>query len=250
MRQPLVIGNWKMHGSESANEALLAALAEASFSRTQLAVCPPLLFIAQATSQLSASSVKVGAQNLCALSDSSGAYTGEVSAQMLAEYGVSYVLVGHSERREYFSESDEIVGEKFAQAQAKGLLPVLCVGESLEQRKNGEALAFVEQQLKAVIDKVGIKAFENAVVAYEPIWAIGTGETASPEQAQEVHAHIRSVFKQYDANIAENLQLLYGGSVKADNAASLFSMDDIDGALVGGASLKSEDFIAIGMAAE
>jgi triosephosphate isomerase len=252
MRQSLVIGNWKMHGSLSSNRQLIAALQPhlTSLGKVQVVVCPPLPYLSTVAADLSVNTVLLGAQNLCAQAFDSGAYTGEVSASMLADVNVHYVLVGHSERREYFSETNEIVAQKFIQAQKAGLKPVLCVGENLQQRESGQTLAWITGQLVAVIKAVGVSAFEQAVVAYEPVWAIGTGKTASPEQAQEVHAHIRRVIGEFDNAVAEQLQLLYGGSVKADNAASLFSMADIDGALVGGASLKADEFIAICKAAE
>ncbi|NRB38191.1 MAG: triose-phosphate isomerase [Pseudomonadales bacterium] len=253
MRQNLVIGNWKMHGSRSGNEQLLAGLLEllpSSLSNSVVAVCPPALYIDAVKAQIADSVIQLGAQNICAESVDQGAYTGEVSAKMLAEFDCKYVLVGHSERREYYVESDAVVANKFKQAQAQGLTPVLCIGESLEQREGGDYIAVLTAQLKAVIDAVGIAAFNYAVVAYEPIWAIGTGKTASAEQAQDVHAAIRDLFSEHDAAIAEQLQVLYGGSVKAANAAELFAMEDIDGALVGGASLKAEEFSAICNAAE
>jgi len=250
MRQSLVIGNWKMHGSLLENEQLLGQLLTASrqITRVSIAVCPPFIYLDRVGQQLKASAVALGAQNVCA--ESLGAFTGEVSASMLADNGVNYVLVGHSERRELYGETDAVVAKKFERVRSEGLIPVLCVGENLSQREAGDTLTVVSQQLKAVIDSVGIQQFDRAVVAYEPIWAIGTGKTASPEQAQEVHAYIRQVLAQYDQPVAEKIQLLYGGSVKADNAASLFEKIDIDGALVGGASLKADDFIAICKAAE
>lgn len=253
MRQNLVIGNWKMHGNRSDNEQLLSGLIDvlpASLSNSVVAVCPPVLYIDAVNSQIAGSVIQLGAQNVCAESVDQGAYTGEVSAKMLAEFDCRFVLVGHSERREYYNESDEVVAAKFKQAQLESLTPVLCIGESLEQREAGDFIAVLTAQLKAVIDAVGIAAFNNAVVAYEPIWAIGTGKTASAEQAQEVHAAIRTLFSECDSVIAEKLQILYGGSVKAANAVELFAMKDIDGALVGGASLKAEEFSAICRAAE
>jgi triosephosphate isomerase len=230
-------------------DLLVGLSAELSaFSQADVAVCPPYLFIPQAAAALQSTAVTWGAQNLSEQPE--GAYTGEVSASMLAEFGCQYVLVGHSERRALFAESDQLVAEKFKAAQAAGLTPILCVGESLEQREAGETLSWVERQLQAVIDEVGVAALANAVVAYEPVWAIGTGLTASPEQAQEVHAHIRQVIAVVDLSVATGLQLLYGGSVKAENAADLFAKQDIDGALVGGASLQAAEFAAICKAAD
>lgn len=251
MRQALVIGNWKMNGSLAGNTSLLSALLSAlpKDAGVSVVVCPPALYLGAVATQIAGSCVDLGAQNLCAENASSGAYTGEVSASMLAGVGVSCVLVGHSERREYYHESDLVVANKFIQAQSVGLRPVLCVGENLQQREAGETLAFIESQIVSVIDKVGVAAFDNAVLAYEPIWAIGTGKTATPEQAQDVHAFIRQLLSGYDVQIAEKIQLLYGGSVKAGNAKELFEKIDIDGALVGGASLKADDFSAICKAA-
>lgn len=253
MRRNLVIGNWKMHGSRSVNEQLLFALLAtipSEVTKCDVAVCPPLPYLISVQEMLVESEIKLGAQNLCAESLDQGAFTGEVSAMMLAEMKTEYVLVGHSERREYFLESDTVVSAKFKQAQAAGLTPVLCIGENLQQRESGEFLSVISGQIKAVVDAVGIEAFSQAVIAYEPIWAIGTGRTASPEQAQEVHAAIRTLVAAFDSQIADELQLLYGGSVKAGNARELFAMKDIDGALVGGASLKAEEFSEICKAAE
>lgn len=247
MRQSLVIGNWKMHGSRADNKALLAALLEQlpADSGVRYGVCPSLVHLAEAAQQLAGSPIALGAQNLCAESSDSGAYTGEVSAGMLKEYDVTYVLAGHSERRALYREDDSVVAEKFSRAQQAGLTPVLCVGEQLAEREAGKTLAIVSGQLQSVLDKTGIAAFANAVIAYEPVWAIGTGKTAGPDEAQAVHAHIRQWLAQHDDKIAAGMPLLYGGSVKAANAAGLFAMADIDGALVGGAALKADEFIAI-----
>lgn len=251
MRQSLVIGNWKMHGSKAVNEALIASLKSGlSACATDCMVCPPLLYIADVSAMVADSRIAVGAQNLCAQAAESGAYTGEVSAAMLRDYGVGCVLVGHSERRQYYHETDAVVADKFQQAKAAGLMPVLCVGEQLAQREAGDTLSVIASQLQAVIDKAGIQAFDQAVIAYEPVWAIGTGKTASPQQAQDVHAYIRELLGDQDQQLAQRIRLLYGGSVNAGNAASLFAMQDIDGALVGGASLKADEFCAICKAAE
>jgi triosephosphate isomerase len=254
MRQSLVIGNWKMHGSLEANASLLSELSEQLLdtAKAEIVVCPPAIYLSQVfveIDQLEAS-LTLGAQNVCAEELTAGAYTGEISALMLADLAVSYCLVGHSERREYFAESDAIVAAKFKQLQLAGICPVLCVGEDLAQRQSGEALVCVSRQLEAIIAEVGIAAFSSAVIAYEPIWAIGTGETATAEQAQEMHAHIRQLIAGKDKNIAAALRILYGGSVNADNAKQLFAMQDVDGALVGGASLQADKFSAICKAAE
>lgn len=243
MRQPLVLGNWKMNGSLKDNRDLLQGLLQGLNVDAGVGVCPPAVYIPQAVELLKDSNIAVGSQDVSARN--AGAYTGELQAVMLKEVGCSYALVGHSERREYHGESDAHVAEKFQAAQAAGLIPVLCIGETLEQREADATLDVIAAQVKAVIDLAGVDAFAKAVVAYEPVWAIGTGKTATPEQAQEVHKFIR---EQLGA-VGDKVQILYGGSVKADNAESLFAKPDIDGALVGGASLKAQDFIAICSAA-
>ena len=249
MRRSLVVGNWKMHGDRSSSRQLLASLKQelacglAASAAADVAVCPPLVYISELAHLLADSDIGYGAQNVSQYPQ--GAYTGEVSAAMLADIGCRYVIVGHSERRSLYADTDQVVAEKFMAAQGSQLLPILCVGESLQQREAGDTLAVIEAQLKAVIDAAGIDAFSRAVVAYEPIWAIGTGKTATPEQAQQVHAHIRSVLAGYSSTAADEMRILYGGSVKPDNAAELFAQQDIDGALVGGASLDAESFSTI-----
>lgn len=249
MRGYLVAGNWKMNGSQAANDALVAGiLANAPASDTvELLVCPPFPYLSAVASQLAGSRIRLGAQNLS--EHESGAYTGEVSATMLQDSGCQYVLVGHSERRALMGETSDIVAAKFEAAQNHGLTPVLCVGETLAQRQNGETESVIDEQLTAVLDRSGVQAFASAVIAYEPVWAIGTGMTASPDQAQDVHRHIRSALASQDRQVADSVKILYGGSVKGDNAAGLFSQPDIDGGLIGGASLKSSDFLAIAQAA-
>ncbi|MDA0806301.1 MAG: triose-phosphate isomerase [Proteobacteria bacterium] len=213
----------------------------------EIAVCPTSLHIAEVVEQLSRSSknsrIAVGAQNVC--DAEAGAFTGEVSAQMLAEFGVRYALVGHSERRELYGESDQLVAAKTAATISSGLTPVVCLGETLAQRQEGKTEFVVLRQLNAVVQQIGIEGIEKCIVAYEPVWSIGTGETASPAQAQEVHAAIRNRLQQLDAALAKTTPILYGGSVKASNAAELFAQPDIDGGLVGGASLEAEEFNAI-----
>lgn len=252
MRHKWVIGNWKMHGSRTETRQLLDAVRSgvSNSSAFTCVVCPPFLYIPEAADILAASPVHLGAQNLCAEDAQKGAYTGEVSAAMLQDFAVTYVLVGHSERRQYYGETDAVVAAKFALALESGLLPVLCVGESLAQRESGETLAVIAAQLNAVVEHCGIAALAKALVAYEPVWAIGTGKTATPEQAQEVHAFIRQHLASLDAQKAAAVPLLYGGSVNAGNAAALFAMQDIDGALIGGASLKADEFNAICKIAE
>ncbi len=245
MRRKLVAGNWKMHGSLAQNAALLDAVAEGmkQLSGVDCAVCVPFPYLFQAQQKLSGTSVKWGAQDVHQLEK--GAYTGEVSASMLQDFGCRYVIVGHSERRSLYGESSQLVAEKFAAVQKTGMLPILCVGETLEQREAGSTETVVAEQLDAVIALLGVQCLREAVVAYEPVWAIGTGKTATPEQAQAVHAFIRQRIAEHDEQVAAGLCILYGGSVKAGNAAELFAMSDIDGGLIGGASLIAEDFLAI-----
>ncbi len=235
-----------MHGSVESVTGLLATLLAAESEipeATQVGVCPALLHVGLVRQQLAGSRILLGAQN--AHAQDSGAYTGEVSVSMLAEYNVHFVIVGHSERRQLFAETDAVVAEKFAAVQKAGLIPILCLGETLDQREQGETEAVVLAQLDAIVQACGVNSLARAVVAYEPIWAIGTGRTASPEQAQAVHQVLRQHVAAQDEAIATGLQLLYGGSVKAANAAELFGQPDIDGGLVGGASLQADEFIAI-----
>jgi triosephosphate isomerase len=245
MRKILVAGNWKMHGSRAMVRELLDGLIEGCREPrdVDMAVFPPFPFLSQAAEQLAGGSIDLGAQNLNPAPK--GAHTGEVSAEMLLDFGCRYVLVGHSERRTLYGESDEDVADRFEAALASGLEPVLCVGETLEEREAGNTESVVERQLEAVLARCGVAGFHKATVAYEPVWAIGTGVTASPEQAQAVHAFIRDKFAALDGIIAGQLRILYGGSVNGSNAADLFARKDIDGGLVGGASLKAEDFLAI-----
>ena len=246
MRKKLVAGNWKMHGSLAENAALLSALKPA-LAGIDAVVCVPFPFLAQAQAELSGSSIAWGAQNVS--EQAKGAFTGEVSAAMLLEFGCTYVIVGHSERRSLYGESDALVARKYMAAQAAGLIPILCVGESLEERESGVTEAVVARQLDAVIKAAGVGSLSKAVVAYEPVWAIGTGKTASPEQAQAVHAFIRSKISALDASVADQLVIQYGGSVKAANAGELMVQPDIDGGLIGGASLVADEFVAICQAA-
>jgi triosephosphate isomerase len=245
MRRALVVGNWKMHGTGATVDALLAELTAkiGVADQVDIAVCPPYVFIPRAASLLASSRIAWGAQDVSEQAE--GACTGEISAAMLLDFQCRYAIVGHSERRQRHGETDERVAAKFIAAQQAGLVPILCVGESLQQRESGEALATVEKQLTAVLHAAGAAAFAKAVVAYEPVWAIGTGTTATPAQAQQVHAHIRQVLAAVDSPMAQQLRILYGGSVNAGNAGELFSETDIDGALVGGASLNADEFAAI-----
>lgn len=238
-----------MHGGFRANDALLdALLSESGALRCEVLVCPPYPYLAQAAARLAGSAIALGAQDVCRY-EGPGAFTGEVSASMLAECGCRYVIVGHSERRCLFGESDADVAKKCALALAAGLSPILCVGESLAEREAGRSIAVVGAQLGAVLDHLGVAAFAGVVVAYEPVWAIGTGLTATPAQAQGVHAAIRSQVAELDRDVANGLRILYGGSVKPQSAAELFAQPDVDGGLIGGAALVAEDFLSICRAA-
>ncbi|ANB01123.1 triose-phosphate isomerase [Ectothiorhodospira sp. BSL-9] len=248
MRRPLVAGNWKMNGSRSANQTLMhdVAAQAAGLDSVDVAVCPPFVYLEQVSS-LTGSAIALGAQDLS--DQDEGAHTGEVSGAMLKDLGCHYVIVGHSERRTLYGEDDAFTARKFAAARRHGLKPILCVGELLEEREQDITEKVVARQLDAVLDLEGVEAFRDAVVAYEPVWAIGTGRTATPDQAQAVHAFIRERLAEHSASVAAGVQILYGGSVKADNAAELFNQADIDGGLIGGASLKAADFLAICKAA-
>lgn len=239
-----------MHGTLAQNAVLLAAVRDgmASISNVDCAVCVPFPYLSQVQQKLSGCTVKWGAQDVHQLEK--GAYTGEVSATMLRDFGCSYVIVGHSERRAYYGESSQLVAEKFLAAQQAGITPILCVGETLEQRDSGMTESVVAEQLDALLQLGGVQALRGAVVAYEPVWAIGTGKTATSAQAQAVHAFIRQRIALHDGQIASGLCILYGGSVKANNAAELFAMPDIDGGLIGGASLVADEFLAICRAAQ
>jgi len=250
MRRLMVAGNWKMNGGHAANAELMSALV-AGLPRSpayDVLVCPPSVYL-ESVGKLCGASVSLGAQTLSEQPEP-GAFTGELHGAMLTDVGCTYVLVGHSERRTLYGETDAVVAAKFVMAQKLGLIPVLCIGELLEERDGGQTEAVLARQLDAVVAAAGIGAFANAVVAYEPVWAIGTGRTASPEQAQEAHAFVRGRLASADATIAGSLRLLYGGSVKGDNAAALFGCPDVDGGLVGGASLKAADFLKICAAAQ
>lgn len=250
MRTSLVAGNWKMNGDRARIARLLDALVPvlADLQGVEVAVCPPYPYIPMAVARLQGTSIAVGAQNLSDRDE--GAFTGEVSGPMLADLGCRYVIVGHSERRDLHGESDALVARKFAAARRAGLTPILCVGERLEERDAGRALEVVGRQLEAVLALNPLAELEHAVIAYEPVWAIGTGRTATPGEAQEVHAFVRGRIAARDPGLAARLRILYGGSVTEDNAAGLFAMQDIDGALVGGASLDAARFTAICRAAQ
>lgn len=245
MRKSLIAGNWKMHGTRTMTNDLLTVLKQGidKNDTVEMAVFPPYVFLQQAQQLLADTSIHWGAQNLA--TEKQGAYTGEVSGEMLTEFGCHYVLVGHSERRTLYGETDAVVAKKFVLAKQVGLRPILCLGETLEQREQGQTQVVVERQLDAVLATVDIDALHDAVLAYEPVWAIGTGLTATPEQAQEVHAILRQQVARKSQTVATQLRILYGGSVKAAGAKALFAMPDIDGGLIGGASLVAEEFLKI-----
>lgn len=249
MRRKLVAGNWKMHGGLARNRDLLQSLVQGidEGGNADCAVCVPFPYLAQTQELLKSTPIAWGAQTLS--EHAQGAYTGEVSAAMLVDFGCRYVIVGHSERRSLYRESNEAVAAKFAAAAGGGLTPILCLGETLEQREQGVTEQVIAAQFDAVMQAAGVSGFNNAVIAYEPVWAIGTGRTATPQQAQDVHAFIRRRLAASDTALAQRMQILYGGSVKPQNAAELFGMTDIDGGLIGGASLVAQDFLAICAAA-
>lgn len=245
MRQPLVAGNWKMNGSFDSIDQLIGGIKAGldDVKSAEIAVCPPFVYLSRVSELLAGTAVACGSQDIS--DQDAGAYTGEVSGAMIRECGCKYAIVGHSERRSLYGESDEFTAQKFVAAQRHGLIPILCVGELLEEREQGITEQVVGRQLDAVIGLAGIGALANSVIAYEPVWAIGTGKTASPAQAQEVHAFIRGKLAGLDADVAENLRILYGGSMKPGNAVELIQQADIDGGLIGGASLVADDFLAI-----
>ncbi|MBV1881126.1 MAG: triose-phosphate isomerase [Pseudomonadales bacterium] len=250
MRARVVVGNWKMNGRHESIDQLVKALVKGlkPGGQVEVVVCPSSIYIYQVCSLIEGSLVLLGAQNMSEHDD--GAYTGELSAGMLKDHGCRYVVLGHSERRSLFGETDELVAEKVKVALAVGLTPILCVGETLNERESGSTLAVVSRQVRSVIDLVGVTGVSQSLVAYEPVWAIGTGETATPAQAQEVHLAIRRQVGEIDKTVADELRILYGGSVKADNAEELFGQPDIDGGLIGGASLRVDEFLSICAAAE
>ena len=249
-RKRMVAGNWKLHGSAAKVDdfckALIADVSSAP-ADADLLVCPPFVYLQRMCEQLVGSGVAVGAQNVCDQVES-GAFTGEVNATMLADIGCSHVIVGHSERRHVYGEDDAQVAARFNAVMQAGLTPILCVGETLEQREADETQAVLKQQLGAVLSASGVQAFSRAIIAYEPVWAIGTGKTASPEQAQDAHAFLRALIISEDAILGDKVSILYGGSVKPDNAAQLFACEDVDGGLIGGASLEVESLLAIARA--
>lgn len=249
MRQPLVAGNWKMNGSLKGATALVEDIKRGldEVREAEMAICPPFVYLDSVGRLIAGTSMALGAQNVA--KEDLGAYTGEIAAPMLNDFGCKYVIVGHSERRNLYGETDTLVAEKFARARQEGLTPILCVGELLEEREAGKTEEVVARQLDAVIEQVGIGGLGDGVIAYEPVWAIGTGKTATPDQAQAVHAFIRRRLASHDEAVADGMRILYGGSVKGANAQDLLAMADIDGGLIGGASLDADEFLAIGRAA-
>ena len=249
MRKPLVAGNWKMNGSRASIAELLGGLKAGigQVATAEVAVCAPAIYIPETQSQLDGTPIQWGGQDVSV--HASGAYTGEIAGPMLRDFGCHVVIIGHSERRAYHGESDELVAQKFEAALAAGLVPILCVGETLEERERGVTEQVVARQLDAVIGLCGIDKLGHGVVAYEPVWAIGTGKTATPEQAQDVHAFIRGRLAANSQAVADRVRVLYGGSMNPKNAAELLAQADIDGGLIGGASLKADDFLAVCTAA-
>ena len=249
-RIPLVAGNWKMYGALARNAELVSdILAGASTLRgVELLVCPPSVYLHSVAQAAAGTALLVGGQNLAEPRDE-GAFTGEVRGAMLVDVGCRYVIVGHSERRSLYGETSAVVARKTVAAFAAGLRPIVCVGETLEQREGGTTESVLAEQLSAVLDQIGAEQLKDLTLAYEPVWAIGTGRTASPAQAQEAHAFLRGQIARRNAKLADSVRILYGGSVKPDNAAALFAGADVDGGLIGGASLKATDFLAIARAA-
>ena len=244
MRQTIVAGNWKMNASkEAVNTLVMGILSGMPEVDSKVIVCSPFPYLSQVEALTTHSQLHFGAQDLNV--NASGAFTGEVSAEMIKDFNAEYVIVGHSERRTLYGETDEIVAEKVKVALDNDLTPLFCIGELLEQREAGETEAVVTRQINAVIDLVGIDAFKKIIIAYEPVWAIGTGVTATPEQAQETHAAIRHLLAQHDDDVAQTTPILYGGSMNPANAEELLACEDIDGGLIGGASLKADDFLSI-----
>ncbi len=249
MRQPLVAGNWKLNGSLETISELVSGISNqlSEVTTAEIAVCPPFIYLGYVQQLLDGVDISLSSQD-CSDQDS-GAYTGEVAAAMIKEFGCKYIIVGHSERRQIYGESSEIVAIKYEQVKKNNLVPILCVGETLQEREDGHTEVIIAKQLDAILDRLGIQGFMNTVIAYEPVWAIGTGQTATPDQAQEVHEFIRNKLDALNKDIAANIRILYGGSMKPNNAKQLLKQNDIDGGLIGGASLNAEDFIAIAVAA-
>ena len=249
MRQVMVAGNWKMNGTSASIKELMDGIKAGldTVNKAEIVVCPPAVYIPRVVGAADGTIIKVGSQNVC--DQDKGAFTGEISGEMLKDVGCEYAIIGHSERRSLYGESDDLVARRFAAARRNGIKPIFCIGETLEEREQGVTNDVCARQIDAVIELEGVGALADGVIAYEPVWAIGTGKTATPEQAQEVHAFIRNKIAALDTGVAEGLRILYGGSMNPGNAADLLAQPDIDGGLIGGASLKADDFLAIGRAA-
>ena len=248
MRSSLIAGNWKMNGDLQSAIDLVEGIKAGDAGKAELAICPPAVYLMKVGGMLAQSKIALGAQNVC--DQEAGAFTGEIAASMLRECGCRYALVGHSERRSLYGESDQLVAARFAMALQSGITPILCVGETLDERESGVTEAVVGRQIDAAIEISGMQGIAQSVIAYEPVWAIGTGQVATPEQAQAVHAFIRSRLARLDNEVAQKVQILYGGSMNPANAAELLSQPDIDGGLIGGAALKADDFLAIAQAVQ
>ena len=249
MKKLFIVANWKMNGNKKTNEQLINYINEKVYQNPNIEViiCPPFTYLTQIM-ELKTKSIKIGAQNISERQN--GAYTGEISGSILQDMNVDYVIIGHSERRQMFHDTNSIIAQKFVLAHQNKLMPILCVGESLEERKKGQTQTIVQLQIKSVIESTGIELFNKSIIAYEPVWAIGTGQTATPMQAEEVHSSIRSIIEEYDSNIATSIPILYGGSVNSANSKDLFTMSNINGGLIGGASLNGKEFIEIYQKAE
>ena len=249
MKELFIVANWKMNGDNRSNGQLINIINEKVYDnpKIEIIICPPYTYLTQIL-ELKKPNIKIGAQNIS--ESKNGAFTGEISGSMLNDMNVDYVIIGHSERRQMYNDTDAIIAKKFELAHQNQLMPILCVGESLSQRKKGQTLPIVESQIKSVIESTHIELFSKSIIAYEPVWAIGTGETASPEQAEEVHFSIRKIIQEFDPNIANSIPILYGGSVNSANSKDLFTMGNINGGLIGGASLNGQEFIEICQTAE
>ena len=249
MKKLFIVANWKMNGNKESNEKLVNYINEKvdKDPNIEVIICPPFTYLTQIL-ELKIPSIKIGAQNIS--ESQNGAFTGEISGSMLQDMKIDYVIIGHSERRQMYNDTNTVIAQKFELAHQNNLIPILCVGESLSERKTGQTLSVVEAQIKSVIEATRIELFTKSIIAYEPVWAIGTGETASPEQAEEVHSNIRSIIEEYDSKIATSIPILYGGSVNGANSKDLFTMGNINGGLIGGASLNGEEFVEIYQAAK
>ena len=249
MKKLFIVANWKMNGNKRSNEQLINCINDkvCENANIEVVICPPFTYLTQIL-KLKTSNIKIGAQNIS--ENQNGAFTGEISGSMLQDLKVDYVIIGHSERRQMYNDTNAVIAQKFELAHQNNLIPILCIGESLNERKAGQTLSVIESQIKPIIETTRIELFAKSIIAYEPVWAIGTGETASPEQAEEVHTNIRNIMEVYDSNIASSIPILYGGSVNGANSKDLFTMGNINGGLIGGASLNGEEFVEIYQAAE